>query len=191
MLRELGVEVRKDGSMSAHTILRSPFSAAPGYTKLYKVWNDQWKKWKAPYDSRSYEHSVACVGGSWLMQTYWLFSVMERAKTTQSEKLIQVWEGDTYRQANGKVMKMRACDHKVIQDLSAEVYLPPDQQRQPLRSHPITGIRKPPIWGSCTGFPPVMSSLDGPEARSLQGEKTIGANENAGQGTEPLVLGLL
>lgn len=107
-----------------------PFSAAPGYTKLYKAWNSQWKKWKTPpYDSRSYEHSAAGVGGSWLMQTYWLLNLMERAKSTNAEKIIQLWEGDTYRQANGKVMMMRACDHKVIQDLTAEVYLPPQQQK--------------------------------------------------------------
>jgi len=127
MLRDVGVEGAKNWVHVGP--YHSPVPFTPGFTKLYKAWNELWKTWKAPYNSISYEHSVACVGGSWLMQTYWLFNLMERAKTTDPEKIIQLWEGDTYRQANGKVMKMRACDHKVIQDLTAEVYLPPDQQK--------------------------------------------------------------
>ena len=59
----------------------------------------------------------------------WLMDIMERAKTTNAEKIIQTWEGDTYRTANGRVYMMRGCDHKSIMDLSAEVYLPPDQQK--------------------------------------------------------------
>lgn len=130
MLRDVGIEGSKGWVHVGPYHSPVPFSAAPGYTKLYKAWNSQWKKWKTPpYDSRSYEHSAAGVGGSWLMQTYWLLNLMERAKSTNAEKIIQLWEGDTYRQANGKVMKMRACDHKVIQDLTAEVYLPPQQQK--------------------------------------------------------------
>lgn len=129
MLHELGVEGSKGWIHVGPFHSPVPFDAAPGFIKLYKAWNNQWKKWKAPYNSHAYEHSVAGVGGSWLMQTYWLFDLMERAKTTNGEKIIQLWEGDTYRQANGKVMKMRACDHKVIQDLTAEVYAPPDQQK--------------------------------------------------------------
>jgi ABC-type branched-subunit amino acid transport system substrate-binding protein len=107
-----------------------PFSAAPGYTKLYKAWNSQWKKWKVvPYNSHAFEHFPAGVPGSWLMQTYWLFNLMERVNSTNAEKIVQLWEGDTYRQANGKVIKMRACDHKSIQDLSAEEYAPPEMQK--------------------------------------------------------------
>jgi branched-chain amino acid transport system substrate-binding protein len=129
MLRDMGIEGSKGWVHVGPYHSPVPFSAAPGYTKLYQAWNNQWKKWKPPYDSRSYEHSVAGVGGSWLMQNYWMVSLLERAKTTNAEKIIALWEGDTYRQANGKVMMMRACDHKVIQDLTAEVYLPPDQQK--------------------------------------------------------------
>ena len=127
MLHELGVEGSK-GWVHVGPY-HSPVPFTPGFTKLYKAWNNQWKKWKPPYNSPSYEHSAAAVGGSWLMQTYWLLSVMERAKTTNADKIIQLWEGDTYRQANGKVMMMRTCDHKVIQDLTAEEYSPPDQQK--------------------------------------------------------------
>lgn len=66
--------------------------------------------------------------GSYIEQTYWLFSVIERAASLDPEKIIKVWEGDSYQFSNGKIMKMRACDHKVIQDLHVE-YVPPEQQK--------------------------------------------------------------
>jgi hypothetical protein len=40
-----------------------------------------------------------------------------------------VWEGDSYRFANGKIIKMRACDHKAIQDFSVNEYVPPKEQK--------------------------------------------------------------
>ena len=63
------------------------------------------------------------------MKTYWLLSVIERAGSTNPEKIIALWEGDSYRLVNGKVMRMRACDHKAIQDLSVTEYVPPEKQR--------------------------------------------------------------
>jgi len=131
-----------------------PFSAAPGYTKFYKTWNNEWKKWKtAPYNSHSFEHYPAGVGGAWLMETYWLFSLMERAKTTNADKIVQLWEGDTYRQANGKVMKMRACDHKVIQDLSAEEYAPPEQQKASFTIPPYYWYKEASFTGTIFRLP--------------------------------------
>ena len=130
MLHEVGVEGGKGWVHVGPFHSPVPFDSAPGYTKYYKAYHDQWKKWKtSPYNSVSFEHGAAGVGGAWAMQTYWLLSVMERVKSTDPEKIIQLWEGDTYRQANGKVMKMRACDHKMIQDLTAEVYVPPAEQK--------------------------------------------------------------
>ena len=130
LLHELG----KDGGKgwihvsSYHSPV--PFSAAPGFEKFYKNFHNQWKNYKTPpYNSHSFEVGAVGLGGGWMMQTYWLLSLMERAKTTDSEKIIPLWEGDTYRMANGKVIKMRACDHKAIQDLSAEEYLPPEEQK--------------------------------------------------------------
>jgi hypothetical protein len=55
--------------------------------------------------------------------------VIERAKSTDPEKIIKVWEGDTYKYSNGKIMKMRACDHKAIQDLHIFEFVPPEQQK--------------------------------------------------------------
>ena len=107
-----------------------PFKFYPSYIKFYKTWNDQWKKWKTPpYNSPLFEHggttSIALSG----QIAYWLFSVIERAGSTDPEKIIKVWEGDTYRYANGSIVKMRACDHRVIQDFSITEYVPPEQQK--------------------------------------------------------------
>lgn len=103
----------------------------PGYVRFYKAWNDQWKnKWKKPpYNSILYEHGGGTIG-SWTQQAYWLMSVLERAQSLDPEKIIKVWEGDTYRFANGKIVMMRACDHKNIQDFTIEEYFPPDQQKE-------------------------------------------------------------
>jgi branched-chain amino acid transport system substrate-binding protein len=107
----------------------NPFFKTPEQIKYYKTWNNLWKtKWAAPFNTPAYEHPVANIG-SYIMQTYWLFSVIERAASTDPEKIIKVWEGDTYQYITGKVVKMRACDHKTIQDLSINNYVPPDQQK--------------------------------------------------------------
>ena len=58
-----------------------------------------------------------------------MLSVIERAKSTDPEKIVKIWEGDTYRMANGKIVKMRACDHKSIQDLLVTDFVPPEQQK--------------------------------------------------------------
>ena len=43
--------------------------------------------------------------------------------------MIQVWENDSFQYVNGKVVKMRACDHKAVQDLSVTEYVTPEQQK--------------------------------------------------------------
>jgi hypothetical protein len=53
------------------------------------------------------------------------------------EKIIKVWEGDRYKNVNGKIMRMRACDHKVIQDLQVCEFVPPDQQRVDMNILPL------------------------------------------------------
>lgn len=128
-LHEVGVEGTKGLVHVDQNQVPNVFKV-PGYTKFYQTWNNQWKtKWKTPpYNSRLFEHGLGNVG-SWAIQTYWLMSVLERAKSTNPEKIIGIWEGDTYRGVNGKVLKMRACDHKVIQNLTVEEYVQPDQQK--------------------------------------------------------------
>ena len=102
----------------------------PEQIKYYKVWNDLWKsgKWGAPYNSRLYEHGSGNIG-SYRMQTYWLLSVIERAGSTKAKKIIKVFEGDTYQYSNEKILEMRACDHKAVQDIHIELYVPPAEQK--------------------------------------------------------------
>jgi hypothetical protein len=83
--------------------------------------------------------------GHWTQQVYWLFSVMERAKSTDAEKIIKIWEGDTYRYVNGKVVMMRPCDHKAIQDLSIVEYVVPEQQKASMTIPPY-------YWFNDTSF---------------------------------------
>lgn len=130
MLGEVGVEGTKGLVHIDQFDMPAPFKTAPDYIKFYKAWSNQWKtKWKtAPYNSRGYE-LIGGAGGAFVMSTYWLLSVMERAKSTDAEKIVQLWEGDVYRYVNGKIVKMRGCDHKMITDLTVQEYVPPEQQK--------------------------------------------------------------
>jgi len=127
-LHDAGVEGSKGlVNICFHDVF--PAFKYPGYAKLYKAWHDQWKKWKtAPFNSRLFEHGNGPLG-SFIMQPYWMLSVIERAKSTDPEKIIKIWEGDTYRFANGKVIKMRVCDHKAIQNMTVSEYVPPEEQK--------------------------------------------------------------
>lgn len=103
----------------------------PDYVKFFNAWVNQWKTWKVvPYNAVFYKYQgCAGNGAAGTMAAYWLLSVIERAKSTDPEKIIKVWEGDTYRSVTGKAMKMRPCDHKAIQDLYVSEYIPPAQQK--------------------------------------------------------------
>ncbi|MBW2647477.1 MAG: hypothetical protein JRE23_15135, partial [Deltaproteobacteria bacterium] len=57
--------------------------------------------------------------------------VIERAGSTDPEKIIKVWEGDSYEMATGHVANMRASDHKAFQDLYVLETVPPAQQSYP------------------------------------------------------------
>ena len=93
------------------------------------VWHDSWKtKWKAPYTATMYEWPLGNIG-HYAEQTQWLLSVIERARSTNPEKVMKVWEGDTYRFLNGKVVKMRSCDHKIIQNFHVYEYVRPEKQK--------------------------------------------------------------
>ncbi len=128
-LHEVGVEGTRGLVQSSQYGTPNPVFKTPEEIKYYKAWNDQWKKWKTPpYNSRLFEHGTGNIG-SYRDQTYWLFSVIERAQSTDPEKIIKVFEGDSYRYANGKVLKMRACDHKAIQDLHIFEFVPPEGQK--------------------------------------------------------------
>src|SRR5512145_895189 len=115
-LNEVGVE-GTNGLVNVSSFwTANPQFKAQGYVKMYKSWNGQWKnKWKTPpYSGRLFEHYFGNFG-SWTGVTYWLMSVVERAKSTDADKIVAVWENDTYRYVNGKVVKVRAFDHKIVQ----------------------------------------------------------------------------
>lgn len=131
LLQEIGVEGTKGFVHIDSFDMPAPFKTAPGYVKYYQAWTKASEKWKAPYYNSLFMRyaGTAGNGASLVMETYWLLSVMERAKSTDPEKIIKVWEDDTYRYVNGKVLKMRACDHKAIMDLGVSEYVPPEQQK--------------------------------------------------------------
>ena len=130
MLHEMGIEGSKGWVNVYANHSPVPFSAAPGWLKMFEAWENQWKKWTtAPYNTRVFEYGTAGATAHLVTQTYWLLSVIERAKTTNADKIAELWEGDTYRGPDGKVLKMRACDHKAIRDLSATVYGTPEEQK--------------------------------------------------------------
>lgn len=130
-LHEVGVDGTKGLVQISQYGTENPAFKNPEQIKYYKTWNDLWKtKWKTPpFNSRLFEHGTGNIG-SYIEQTYWLLSVIARAQSTDPEKIVKVWEGDSYRFTNGKVIGMRACDHKAIQDLTILEFVPPDQQKQ-------------------------------------------------------------
>ena len=130
MLTEVGVEGTKGLVNLNQYDMPYPFKFYPPYAKFFRAWHTQWEnKWKTvPYNSRLFSMGTGDIG-TYRDAIYWLLSVIERAKSTDPEKIIKVWEGDTYRMANGKVVKMRACDHKPVQDLSVTEYVPPEEQK--------------------------------------------------------------
>lgn len=130
-LHEVGVEGTKGLVQVSQYGTEPPAFKTPEQIKYYKSWNDLWRtKWKAaPFNSRLFEHGTGNIG-SYIQQTYWLLDVIARARSTDPEKIIQVWEGDSYRFVNGKNLTMRACDHKAVQDLHVFEFVTPDQQKQ-------------------------------------------------------------
>jgi len=93
-----------------------PCFKSPANDRFNALWNAQSQKWKAPYDNPTYTWPIAGVGGS-AIQFYWLFDVVQRAGSTDPEKIIATWEGDTYTTVTGQVRHMRTCDHQAIMDL--------------------------------------------------------------------------
>lgn len=128
-LLEVGIEGTKGLFNVSNYGSKGEFFKTPEQIKFFTTWKEQWKKWKPPYDSIRYDNGTMQIG-AYRDSVYWLLSVIERAGSTDPEKIIKVWEGDTYQFVNGKVMKMRACDHKAIQDLHIQLFVTPEEQKQ-------------------------------------------------------------
>jgi branched-chain amino acid transport system substrate-binding protein len=130
MLHEVGVKGTNGLVNLNQYSTNDPFFKTPEQIKFYKAWNDLWKsKWKEPFNTKLFKHPAGNIG-SYMFQTYWVLSVIERAGSTDPEKIIKVFEGDSYEYVDGKVMEMRPCDHKAVQDLSVSIYVPPAEQKQ-------------------------------------------------------------
>jgi ABC-type branched-subunit amino acid transport system substrate-binding protein len=86
----------------------------PKQKKLANIWNDRWKTWKKPYDTELYRW---CAGGWFRNMTayYWYFDVIQKAGSTDSDKVIAAWEGHTFNAFDWSHY-MRPDDHQVIAD---------------------------------------------------------------------------
>jgi len=176
MLHEVGVE-GTNGLVHIDVYdMPQVFKNYPDFVKFYKAWNNQWKKWKTPpYNSRLFEHGTGGIG-LYGQSAYWLFSVIERAGSLDPDKIVKVWEGDVFRYANGKVVKMRSCDHKTIQPLSVTEYVVPAQQKASMTIPPYYWYDKAsaagPAWvvPASKILPPMDKNLDRCKGKSDWGE---------------------
>ena len=175
-LHEVGVEGTK-GLMHID-VYDAPhaFKNHPDFVKFYKQWNNGWKKgWKPPFDTKLWEHGTMGLG-LYGASAYWLFSVIERAKSLDPEKIIKVWEGDVYQYPNGKIVKMRACDHKMITPLGVSEYVPPAEQKASFSIPPYywyQGASSPgPEWlvPASKVLPPMDQKLDRCKGKNNWGE---------------------
>ena len=81
-----------------------------------KVWNKAWEgNWKKPYDTNMYKWPAGVYGEN-MVSANWLIGIIEKAGSTDPEKIINTWESDEYEAFNGLV-KMRACDHQMVRDM--------------------------------------------------------------------------
>ncbi len=129
-LTEVGVEGTKGIINLAQYGNGNPAFKNDDQIKVYRAWNDLWKnKWKEPYNTVLYTHPFGNIG-AYIGSTYWLLSVVTRAGSTDPEKIIKVWEGDTYQLPSGQILEMRACDHKQITPLTVNEFVPPAEQKQ-------------------------------------------------------------
>jgi branched-chain amino acid transport system substrate-binding protein len=109
------------------------------------------------------------------MEFYWLLSVIERAQSTDPEKIIKTWEGDTYQYINGHIKKMRACDHNTIQDTYIIENVPPDQQKVAMNIPPYMWTDKSAFWGPTVRVPAekVLPWMD-PKLERCKGKNSAG-----------------
>lgn len=175
-LEDLGVEATNGSICASQVHTCNPYFNNPQEIKFYKAWNNQWQtKWKSPYNSVMFKNTNSYIG-SIVMATYWLTSVIERAKSVDPEKIIKVWEGDIYRYVNGKIVKMRACDHTIIQDLSVSKWVPPSEQKVSFNIPPYYWLKNASYYGPTflipagKVLPPMDHKLDRCKGKNEWGE---------------------
>ncbi len=92
-------------------------------------WHQAWKTWSAPYNTPLYEW-LGSTTAAYVESIYWLVDVMERAGSTDPEKVIKVWEGDEWNGLIGAKLVMRACDHRVVRDTYVGEFVSPNKWYQ-------------------------------------------------------------
>ena len=148
-MASLGVEATKGIQLATPYGPTTPFFKTKEQIKYYQIWQDAYKKFKPPYNAEVYSQGWDALA----MEFYWLLSVIERAGSTDPEKIIQTWEGDSYEYVNGHIKKMRTCDHNTIQDTYIIEYVPPDQQKVAMNIAPYKWTDKCSWWGTTFRIP--------------------------------------
>ncbi len=152
-LAEVGIEGTKGLVNIKHFEKAGPAFTNPAVTKYYKAWNTEWKKWKTlPYNTVLFTWPWGTFG-HWSQQFYWFLSIVERAKSTDPEKIIELWEGDTYQYVNGRIIKMRACDHKSIQGFRVAEFVPPAEQKVSMNMPPYYWMKEASMMGPSWAIP--------------------------------------
>lgn len=127
----------------------------PNVQKLMNTWNTLWKTWKAPYNTALYQWP----NGGWyrnLTSYYWYFQVLQKAGSTDPQKVITAWEGDTF-DFFGWKHYMRPADHQVIADRPIMEMEFPNTWEQPKNAAPGA-----PTWiPSAKCFPTFDEKLKG------------------------------
>ncbi len=109
--KALGVEATKN-LVVCYPFIIGDNPQTPAQKKLMTEWHKRWLTWKAPFNKLIYSWPDVTIGQT-LADTYWMFDIIERAASTDAEKIISVWEGDEYEGLTG-MHKMRAEDHQAI-----------------------------------------------------------------------------
>ena len=153
MLAEVGIEGTKGLMNIKHFEMAGPAFNNPGMKKYYTAWNNEWKKFKTPpFNSVTFTYPWGTYG-FWTQQMYWLYSVIERAGSTDAEKIIPVFEGDSYQFVSGRVSKMRACDHKAIQGFRMCEFVEPEQQKISMNMPPYYWVENSSMCGPSWDIP--------------------------------------
>lgn len=116
-LRSMG----KDPQIGTNVILQYDFPLSwynPVHKEFIQTWRGQSKTWEKPYDTSFYKWPSAV---RIYAATYWLLDLMQRTKTTDSTKLMQAWEGDSF-SILGYTMQMDPCNHETAMDYGIAQY---------------------------------------------------------------------
>ncbi|PKN17533.1 MAG: branched-chain amino acid ABC transporter substrate-binding protein [Deltaproteobacteria bacterium HGW-Deltaproteobacteria-6] len=153
MLGEVGIEGSKGLMNIKHFEMAGPAFKNPGMKKYYTVWRNEWKKFTvAPFNSATFEYPWGTYG-FWTQQMYWFLSVVERAGSSDAEKIIPVFEGDSYQFVSGRVSKMRACDHKAVQGFRVCEFVEPAKQKQSMNMPPYYWVKNSSLCGPSWDIP--------------------------------------